>query len=81
MFFLEHSVVPSACTKNDTDQRHQLNLFFLITKLTGSYPNSSLGCAFSFLSLNINPHILLIKLISVLSSSCSTSLATSGNKS
>ena len=47
---------------------NHLGLPFLITKLTGSNPNSYLNYAFFPLSFKVNPHIYLIMLISVLSS-------------
>jgi len=42
-----------------------LNLLFLIIKLTGSIPKSSLSSSLFFLSFSLTPHIHLIILISV----------------
>jgi len=53
---------------------NHLNLLFLIIKLTGSNPKSSLSSSLLFLSFSLTPHIHLIILISVQFSfnSCST---------
>ena len=53
---------------------NHLNLPFLIIKLTGSKPSSSLSSTLFFLSFIVNPHLHLIMLISVLSNffSCCT---------
>ena len=44
---------------------YHLNLLFLIIKLTGSNPKSSLSSSLFFLSCSLTPHIHLIILISV----------------
>ena len=44
---------------------NHLNLLFLIIKLTGSTPKSSLSSSLFFLSFSLTPHIHLIILISV----------------
>ena len=53
---------------------NHLNLLFLIIKLTGSNPKSSLSSSLFFLSFSLTPHIHLIILISVrfIFNSCST---------
>jgi len=55
---------------------NHLNLLFLIIKLTGCNPKSSLSSSLFFLSFSLTPHIHLIILISVqfIFSSCSTSM-------
>jgi len=55
---------------------NHLNPPFFITELTGSNPNSSLNSALFFLSFEVNVHIHLIMLSSVLSNftSCSISI-------